>query len=278
MRCRYREQIYKCGDYVDLDIYPVFHKGSKTRRKRKYKPTSEVQTRLNQRNAEKALSRILNANFGSGDIEVTLTYRDDELPESREEADADVAAFLRRIKRRRAKYGLGELKYIQVYGGGRHHYHIVMNGGLEREEIEKLWKLGYANTKRLEPDRDFGLAGLAVYIAQQLEDEDEFGGEDLFSMFDLDEKTGELTERDTAKRKKGKKRWSCSKNLVRPEPEVHEGRISQKRAESLATVESASRSAWESLYPEYSFVDDFSYHNADNGGYYITVRMKRKKE
>lgn len=279
MRCRYREQIYVCGDYAEIDIFPVFHNGQhKSHRRAKYKPTREVQARLNQRNAELALSRLLNANFGEGDVEVTLTYRDEELPPSRDEADRDATNFIRRVKRKRAKLGLPEMRYVQIYGGGRHHYHIVMTGGIAREEIERLWGLGWANTKRLAPDPKTGLAGLATYIATQLTECGDVSDDDLFSAFDIDYETGELTERDNVVRKKGKRRWTCSKNLVRPEPEIHEGRISARRVEQLATVDTEVRAAWESLYPGYSFAGAMPYHNGENGGYYITVRMVRKKE
>jgi hypothetical protein len=278
MRCKYREQIHVCGQYLEADIFPVFHHGQKRgRRRARYQPTKEVQARLNQRNAERMLTRLLNLNFGKGDIELTLTYRDDTLPDTREEADKQVAAFIRRIKRKRARLGLDELKYVQIYGGGRHHYHIVMNGGIPREDIEGMWGLGYANTKSLIPDPQYGFGGLAVYIAQQLIDSSEFEGEDLFSMFDINEETGELIDRENAVRKKGKRRWSCSKNLKRPEPEVHEGRISQRRIEELATFDSGTRLAWETLYPGYTFVDAMPYHNGENGGYYITVRMVKKE-
>jgi hypothetical protein len=64
MRCRYREKIYKCGEYLEADIYPVFHQGGgKSRRKARYKPTSAMQARLNQRRAERELTRLLNENF-----------------------------------------------------------------------------------------------------------------------------------------------------------------------------------------------------------------------
>ena len=87
MRRRYREKEYRCGDYLEVDVFPVLCdvKCAKGRKKR-YKPTSAMQERLNQRNAERELTRILNRNFGRGDISVTLTYRADTLPKTEEEA------------------------------------------------------------------------------------------------------------------------------------------------------------------------------------------------
>lgn len=277
MRCRYRERIYQCGDYLEADIYPVFHKGStKSRRRAKYKPTSAMQARLNQRRAEEALTRILNANFTADDIEITLTYDNEHLPEDYEKAVRDADNYIRRVKRLRGKRGLEALKFVRVPGGGRFHFHIVMSGGINRDELERMWGYGYANSKRLKFCQG-GIAGLAHYIANQLDDGDEFGGEDLFSLYDIDVETGETTEKPR-ERKKGQKRWSCSKNLLRPEPEIREGRISAAKVEELATVDSMSRSIFEKLYPGYSFNTCEPYYNPENGGYYLRVRMYRSDQ
>lgn len=275
MRCRYREKVYKTGDYLEAEIYPVFHQGGgKSRRKARYKPTSAMQARLNQRRAERELTRLLNENFKDEDYELTLTFTDEYLPEVYENALRMAVNYMRRVKRLYAKYGIKDLKYVIVPGGGRYHFHIVMTGGVSREELEKLWKLGYANSKRLKFAVG-GVAGLAHYIANQLK-EDEYGGEDLFGGMNIDEETGEVTEERI--RKKGARRWSCSKNLVRPEPEVKDGRISQARVEELCTVDAESRAAYEKLYPGYTFESAKGYYNPENGGYYIQVIMKKRKD
>lgn len=274
MRCRYREKIYKCGEYLEAEIYPVFHQGGgRSRRKARYKPTSAMQARLNQRRAERELTRILNENFRDEDYEMTLTFTDEHLPEVYEDALRLAANYMRRVKRLYAKRGIKNLKYVIIPGGGRFHFHIVMTGGVSREELEKLWRLGYANSKRLKFCQG-GIAGLAHYIANQFIN-DEFDGEDLFGGMDIDEETGEVTERRV--RKKGARRWSCSKNLVRPEPETRDGRISQSRVEELATVDLESRSAYEKLYPGYIFESAKGYYNPENGGYYIQVMMKKAR-
>ena len=60
--------------------------------------------------------------------------------------------------------GLPPLKYIVVTErgkkGGRIHHHITVNGGIDRDELESLWGLGYANSRRLQFTEN-GLAGLA---------------------------------------------------------------------------------------------------------------------
>ena len=274
MRRLYREKIYRTGDYLDIQLFPVFNKAN-ARRKKRSKPTSEMQAKLNQRNAERALTRILNANFGEEDISVTLTYSAKDLPESFEDAERDAKNFLRRVKRLRAKKGLEEIKYVLIPGPGRFHFHIPMNGGIGDKELQKLWPYGYCNIIHFQLNEN-GIEGHARYIAKQFEDSDD---PDIFDMFDINEETGEVTEVQSAEgrgqRKKGKRRYSCSKNIIRPEAEEKDGRISAAKVEEIATVDSESRRVFEKLYPGYCLSDVRPYYNEENGGYYLEIRMYR---
>lgn len=250
MRCLYRERRYYCGDYLEVDIFPVFKK--QNGRGKKAKPTSEVQAKLNQHNAEQKLIRILNENFTLDDIEIHLTYSDENLPETPEEVIRDYQNYLRRVKRLRAKLGLPEFKYVVVPSGGfegtRFHVHITMTGGVDRSTLEDLWGYGYANSKRLQFNEN-GVEGLARYIARQFvahEGELPFG-----------------------------KRWSGSRNLVIPPPKDRDGKISQKKAKELATIDSDSREAFERLYEGYRLSEVRPFYNEVNGGYYLHVKLYR---
>ena len=280
MKCLYREKIYRCGEYLEVEVFPVFKKASGGRRA-KYKPTNEMQARLNQRRAERALIRILNGNFTEDDISVTLTFDAKSLPESYEDAEKAAKNFLRRVKRLRKKKGLPEIKYVMIGGSGRYHFHIPMSGGLGDKELAALWPYGYCNVIHFRFNEN-GIEGHARYIANQF-DEDQYGGEDLLSMFDIDEETGEVIENAECRmqnaksnRAKGKRRYSCSKNIVRPVAEERDGEITSSKVEELATVDSGSRRAFEKLYPGYCFSDCKPYYNSENGGYYLQVKMYRQ--
>lgn len=251
MRALYRERRYFCGDYLEVDIYPVFRK--QRVRGRKAKPTSEVQERLNEHNAVEKLIRLLNANFTATDYEFHLTYTDENMPETVEEAKRDIQNFLRRVKRLRASHGLDELKYICVPEGGfegtRFHFHVTMNGGLDRTLIEELWGFGYANGKRLQFNEN-GVEGLARYVTKQFtahKDELPFG-----------------------------KRWSASKNLYMPAPIDRDGKISAKRVKELATFEVERKEPFERLYEGYCLSKVEHFYNDVNGGYYIHVKLYRE--
>lgn len=250
MRRTYRERRYFCGNYLEVNIFPVFPT-QKGRGKRK-KPTSEVQARLNEHNAEQALIRILNANFTGDDVEIHLTYADENLPETPDAAKRDFQNYIRRVKRAREKLGLPPLKYVLVPAGGiegtRYHAHITMSGGLDRSLLEELWGYGYANSRRLQFNEN-GVEGLARYCARQFSahrEELPFG-----------------------------KRWSGSRNLIIPEAQDRDGRLSKREVKEIATYSVDLYAVFEELYRGYELVECRPFHNDVNGGYYLHVKLYR---
>lgn len=246
MRCLYRETMHKCGEkYLEVDIYPVYEK-QKGRGPRR-KPTSEVQERLNQRNSERKLVRLLNTNFTNRDIRFDLTYADKHLPDTPDEALRELQNFFRRVKRARAKLLLPELKYIAVteYGEeeGRIHHHLIMSGGVDITILAELWGRGYTTAKPLQFD-DEGIIGLAVYLTKE---------------------------------SALKKRWSCSRNLKRPEVKQRDGKISAHRVTEWLT-EGIDRNAVEAMYPGYRLVKSNTYLNEVNFGVYTTIHLVKEKE
>lgn len=244
MRTVYREKRYYCGEYLDVYIFPVFETGSRRSGKRiKRKPTSAAQKELNQRHREEKLVRLLHANFTPDDLELHLTY--EVQPEDDEAAKRELANFLRRLRRYRKKHGLGDLKYIAVTErgkkGGRYHHHITVNGGIDRDVLESLWGLGYANSRRLQFTEN-GLAGLGHYIV---------------------------------KSPIGSKAWNASKNLVDPEPKTRDRHITATQARELSR-DTTNNAEYERLYPGYYLSEAGAFHNDVCGGYYIVARYYRK--
>lgn len=246
MRTVYREKKYVCGEYLDVFIYPVFETGKRSEGKRvKRKPSTEAQKKLNQRHRKEKLIRLLHANFTPDDLEIHLTYRSGERPESDEEAARNLRNFIRKVKRTRKKLGLPPLKFIAVTErgkqGGRYHHHVTLSGGIDRDTLESLWPHGYANSRRLQFTEE-GLAGLGHYIV---------------------------------KSPVGKKAWTASKNLVDPEPRTRDGRISGRKARELAeNIKDNTR--FEKLYPGYLMSSAEVFHNDVNGGCYLVARLHRQ--
>lgn len=244
MKSVYREKRYYCGEYLDVYIYPVFEQSQRRAGKRvKRRPSTEAQQKLNQRHREEKLTRIFHANFTPEDLEIHLTYA--QQPETEEEAKRELTNFLRRVRWWRKKLGLGPLKYIAVTErgakSGRYHHHVTLNGGMDRDALELLWRNGRANSRRLQFS-ETGMAGLAHYIVKS-----PIGG----------------------------KAWNASKNLIDPEPKTRDGRISARKARELAG-EDSNPLEFERLYPGYLLADVGAFHNDVNGGSYINARLYRK--
>lgn len=239
MRTTYREKSYITGEYRDVYIYPVY-KPAKTRGK-KAKPSTEVQQKLNERHAHEKLTRLAHANFTRSDYALGLSY--DNNPADDKTATKAVKNFLRRLARMRKKLGLDALKYICITERstkGRYHHHLIINGGINRDLVENLWGLGYANTKRLQ-FADTGIAGLTKYMVKDFA---------------------------------GGKRWNASKNLIDPQPKTNDSRVkSRKRASDLA--KGNDKDMWQQLYPEYQVVDLLPFHHEDTGGVYLFARLRR---
>lgn len=244
----YRAKEYRCGEYRDVYIYPVFPTSqNRTPGKRiRKKPTRKAQEKLNHRHAAEKLIRVLHTNFTEEDVSLTLTWR--ENPTSDEEAVKEIQKYLRKIRYRYKKAGI-ELKYVwqvEKSSRGRYHAHMVISGGLDRDSLEKLWGRGYANSKRLQFDRQ-GLTALAKYMTKSHHDEDE--------------------ERITYRSYNG------SKNLIDPPPEISDSKIrSKKKAKELADMDWNS---WHEIWPEYEVTDLQSFYSDEYGSVYIFARLYR---
>lgn len=195
-----REKRIKCGkNYLEVDIIPILNlkeRAARGKYQKEKKVTQPKQMDLNDKNSKRYLTQLANGNFTDDDYHITCTYSDEFLPDDIEEAKKDARNYLRRISQARKRTGLEPLKYILVTEHGedketgeikRVHHHIIINGGLTRDELENLWskrkkKIGFVNADRLQLNEN-GLEALCKYLT---------------------------------KNPQGKKRWSSSRNLKRP--------------------------------------------------------------
>lgn len=244
---KYRMKTIKSGDILECEIYPIWDTKA-DRRLPKQKPSREAQKNLNNKNAVKHVTRLLNANFTKEDIWATFTYDNDHLPENVKEAQKDMVNYLRRLKHFIKKNGLEELKYIYVTeysddpkkGKKRVHHHIVMNFR-DRDVAEQMWKGGArTHSRRLQPD-NFGLEGLANYITKD---------------------------------PNGTKRWVSSTNLNKPIVTVADSKMTRGRANKIFENRLDSKALFEKIYKGYSFTDIKKFTSDYVSGAYIYVRMR----
>lgn len=258
MRCLYREKKYICGEYIDVDIYPVFST-SRGGRGKKAKCSSAAQERLNQHNREKKFSRLVMTNFTSSDLCIHLTYNGDHLPGNDEAVKKQFRNFIARLKRYRKKHGLPSLKYMSVTErgsrNGRYHHHTIVNcGDMPAPVLVELWGQGYVDIKVLQFDQ-CGVEGLSRYF---------FKGRKKKSA--TDEDIGETIGYS----------WTCSRNLDKPIESKRDGRLSARKVKELSSFgEYDGNLEYEKLYPGYEFSQAKPFYNDINGGFYISLRMRK---
>lgn len=246
MRRIYREKSYQCGDYKEVYIFPCYTSARRPGvRGKKAKPTTEGMKKINRKNTENKLIRLLNANFTAEDLSLDLTYSPEHNPTEDAAALKNLQNFLRRLKRARARKGLGELKYIAVTEKGsrkgRFHHHLVISGGIDVKELGDLWGKGFIKVSPLHFD-ETGLIGKGRYMVKQ-------------SLYF--------------------KAFNASKNLIHPQPTSRDGRLSQKHVEELWR-DPEDRLAYEKLYDGYIFAEADNYFSDRDAGHYIVVRLYRK--
>lgn len=158
-----KQEIFSGDVYEGIQTFST-RIGKKNKRSSKNGKSSEKQKIINEKNAKRKLARWINANFGKGDIFLTLTYSG-EAPEE-DQARKDLVNFFRRVKYYRKKNGMSDIKYIAVTESDnkRIHHHVIMSA-MSMDIITDLWGAGKAIISRLTPDKDY--TGLAKYITKE---------------------------------------------------------------------------------------------------------------
>lgn len=255
----YRRRTTVSGPRIDAEVIPVFGRQMKgALRKAKSQMTREAQQRANDARSRTRLIQLCEANFTEADVAIGLSYGG-EAPTA-ERIDRDLQNFFAKIRRRRKARGLPELKYIcaiggdempaQGYSGKRPHVHVIMNGGMDRDEIEQLWGHGYANADRLQPG-DQGLAGIATYFTKQMQDR---------------------------QKKKGVKRYRTSRNLTQPVKRSRDAKMSNARVRRIAyDFQNQAKEIMEQLYPGYALQDVKVKYSDVVPGVYIRCVLRRRR-
>jgi hypothetical protein len=255
----YRRRTTVSGARIDAEVFPVFGRARMGElRKKKAQITREAQQRANDERSRLHLIQLVEANFTEKDVALGLSYR--ESAPDPERVDKDIRNFIARVRRERNRRGLQELKYIYAiggdemphggYSGKRPHVHMIMNGGIDRDELEKMWGKGYANADRLQPRGD-GLGGIATYITKQRQDRPP---------------------------KKGVRKWRGSRNLKQPVKRSRDANMANRRIKAIAYgFQNDAKDIMEKLYPGYALQDcQIRYSDVIDGVYIRCVLRKRR--
>jgi hypothetical protein len=291
-----REKKTYCGpDYLEIDVYNYTkteeEKARKGQRSKKEYESTSKQIDWNERNSRRRFLQLVHTNFGIGDMHITLTYSNDNLPPTKGDAEREERNFLRRVSYTRKKKGLSPLKYIAIpvcaykkdgETPARVHHHIILNGGLDRDEIEDLWrkrkrggqkkgdKIGYANADRLQPEEN-GLAALCEYLAKQAGGRKRWSGSQ-----NLDKPEKEIWNQNDPPRE-STSRFSASANLKRPWSRTNNHSFSRKEVERIAKT-SLDTAYWERRYPGYTLMREgygFEAVYSEGRGWALYIKQRR---
>lgn len=252
----YRIKTQRAGRYAEAKVYPFWRCSRDVPRRPRRDESSEKQKAMNDKYAGERIVNVVQENFGSGDIWMTLDYTDEHLPADFAGAQKRIRWFLDWCKREARRRGVQAFKYLYTTEGVpdaesptgvRYHHHVFLTRGIDRDVLEEKWRFGErTQSKRLVEDKD-GLAGIAVY-------------------------TGKT-------RRRGQRRWSGSLNLKKPpRPTVANHRTTKKQVLDAACGMRELWAYFEKLYPEWEITQvEHPAYNEINGGVYLHARMRRRQ-
>lgn len=201
----YKQLIYEFPNSIEYEFTYSGNYGAKgEKRAKRKKATPEQIKQQNQRNRERAMRRLIKANFYENDIWCTLLYQKGTRKEL-SEVKKDMAQFLRRVKSRYKREG-EELKFIyrlEIGKRGGIHIHFLCNRIKSTQTdliIQEAWEHGRVNYENLQGEETF--SKLASYIVKPLPEEQ--------------------LEKLRKDEQQGYSKVSTSRNLIRPAPEKKE--------------------------------------------------------
>jgi len=276
-----RTKTIRAGDTLEVEAFPILRVEQSAKRERERRASTQAQTLLNMKNAEKKLRRLLETNFTDNDIVLHPTYdygfvdhgffnkaqlreewRKSGIPMDDDDAHKNIRNFIRRIKSLIKRKGGNprDFKYVYVIEvkkeprdgdvdplPARYHYHMVISslGILTIEDINALWQFGYTKAEPLD-FRFNGLEPLANYITKQ---------------------------------RRRVRKWASSKNLKKPDVRVSNRKISRRRAAAVADdMQGCAKEIMEKIYPGYVLERAEVKYSDFIAGAYIYARMRRRKE
>ena len=167
----YEKKEYICGKVTFVEKHRKGNYGAPgKKREKRNAPTPQEVMEQNDRNRRKRLERIVNTNFGPGDIHLTLTYAKEQRPDPAE-AKKCLDRFIGILGRRYKKH-VEEFKWIKVteYRNKAIHHHLLINcpdSWDPSKDISSIWTRGRPKQTRLDDSGDY--TQLADYLIKETE-------------------------------------------------------------------------------------------------------------
>ena len=157
-KTRVREKRVICGPrYMDVDIYQITERQYNAARANRYRSSSPSQRRLNQKNSIRYFRQKAITNFTEDDYISTITFSDEFLPNSPEEAKQIFKNYIDRVNYQCKKLGIPMCKYYGALHhkdpegkrkGIRYHFHVFISCALPPKILKQLWSSGRGKNKK----------------------------------------------------------------------------------------------------------------------------------
>lgn len=272
VECYKHDYVFKridAGNQRELEVFPGFYASQNFMKKREKQ--KEVDPRKmkenNTRKKYKKFERLMHNNFVEEDWNITLTFNDEHLPQSKEETLKALRAFILSLSKKRKRKELPPVKYLYVMEQGsqnkRWHIHIVMDTLLPIEDVIKSW--GKRGIARVDP---------LTYV-------DNEGKENFVNLCRYLTKHKENYP-DCYKDKAWDFIYGSSQNLVAPKERECKTPIAKKAVKKMAVKDrseqlEAARQVFEKKYKDYEVTDVEVKANPHYEDLYcIHVRMQKR--
>ena len=202
----YKLDIYRFRSSTEYEYKYKGNYGAKgEKRNKKQKRTPEDIARQNQYQKARTVRHLIKQNFSEGDYWITLTYANQEEGRSIRSIAKDVSNFLSRLRReyKRQEVPCRYIYRIEIGSRGGIHVHMILNRITDLDIIlQNKWVHGRVHNELLDNGT---YEKLADYIVKPPTDQQK---KLLRSIADSEDAKKLI-------------RYSCSRNLERPEPETH---------------------------------------------------------
>ncbi len=265
----------RAGRSLEVMVHPRGPLSIEARREAKQRRTGPAAQRINERNRERRVMRLIEENFSEKAVVLALTYAypvveyelcnpedlakeydETGMPWDEDRVKVDMRNYWAKLKRRMDGHGR-ELKWVQVIEEGKdqpieglprkYHVHAIVEGpGVTRDLCKQIWEHGSTRADEFDLKND-GAARLGRYMTKQ-------------------KRCG---------------RWfSHSRNLRQPKVTVSDRKVSRRRLMRMAAdVTRDGKEILEALYPGYRLMETPVVTYSDFApGCYIYARLRRWRD
>ncbi|WP_373781962.1 rolling circle replication-associated protein [Jeotgalibaca porci] len=269
------KRVYAGEEFMEVSLFTrtveqeKYAKGLKGGRKRKQKVSRPAQNNLNEKNSKRYAKLLIHANFFKDDYYLTFTYDEKHLPGTPAEAKKHQENTLKKLQRLYKKNGI-EMKYMWFtsyqYNDDtgfikRIHHHILLNSGVDRDEVEDCWTtgrgkkkepMGRTQARRVQPGAN-GIDELINYLTGQ-------------------------EKWENRQWKKGQKRYSANQNLIKPYETKNDYEWSLRKLEGIGRSDDAGEEQILKRFPGYRIVNDPKPKYYDDLGWYVQYELMKINE